>query len=301
LILHAGNVIKQTLDTAKVEVKIKNGHEPYTEADVKVQTLIIKGIKSLWPNLLIIGEEEEVFEGKFDFNLEEFRKDLVSNDLFKELESTKVNINDIIVWIDPLDGTSEFIQGCLESVTTLIGVSIKGESKMGILGKYYTRKGKYDFNWIPKCYFAHSDCPHVYYVDYSDPNHVKEFIRPNSEQRLAICTSKSKSALQRFKKYFDIIQPDQILQVGGAGNKFLHVIEGNSDCYFYASPGLNKWDICAGEAILKSIGGVMMNTLNEKFKYEKDKSTWTCGQGFVACKCPEIYLKVSQKCFENNT
>ena len=40
---------------------------------------------------------------------------------------------DAVVWIDPLDGTSDFVKGNLSAVTVLIGLSIKGCSKIGIV------------------------------------------------------------------------------------------------------------------------------------------------------------------------
>jgi len=42
-----------------------------------------------------------------------------------------------ILWIDPLDGTSDFVKGNLEAVTTLIGLSIKGVSKLGVVHNAY--------------------------------------------------------------------------------------------------------------------------------------------------------------------
>ena len=38
-----------------------------------------------------------------------------------------------MVWIDPLDGTSDFTKGNLSAVTVLIGLSIKGVSRIGIV------------------------------------------------------------------------------------------------------------------------------------------------------------------------
>lgn len=38
-----------------------------------------------------------------------------------------------VVWIDPLDGTSDFVKGNLSAVTVLIGLSINGVSKFGIV------------------------------------------------------------------------------------------------------------------------------------------------------------------------
>jgi 3'-phosphoadenosine 5'-phosphosulfate (PAPS) 3'-phosphatase len=40
-------------------------------------------------------------------------------------------------WIDPLDGTSNFIQGNFSCVTVIIGLTIKGESRIGIVHNQY--------------------------------------------------------------------------------------------------------------------------------------------------------------------
>lgn len=38
-----------------------------------------------------------------------------------------------MVWVDPLDGTSDFVKGNLPAVTVLIGLSIGGKSRAGIV------------------------------------------------------------------------------------------------------------------------------------------------------------------------
>jgi fructose-1,6-bisphosphatase/inositol monophosphatase family enzyme len=43
------------------------------------------------------------------------------------------NTNNAVVWIDPLDGTSDFVAGNLPAVTVLIGLSINGSSRIGIV------------------------------------------------------------------------------------------------------------------------------------------------------------------------
>ena len=45
----------------------------------------------------------------------------------------KFNLKDAVVWIDPLDGTSDFVNGNLPAVTVLIGLSINGYSRIGIV------------------------------------------------------------------------------------------------------------------------------------------------------------------------
>ena len=62
------------------------------------------------------------------------RKEYIDNGLGKTFaddgiekeEFSKFNTRDAVVWIDPLDGTSDFVAGNLPAVTVLIGVSIKG-------------------------------------------------------------------------------------------------------------------------------------------------------------------------------
>lgn len=43
------------------------------------------------------------------------------------------NTKDAVVWIDPLDGTNDFVKGNLSAVTVLIGLSIKDKSRLGIV------------------------------------------------------------------------------------------------------------------------------------------------------------------------
>ncbi len=43
------------------------------------------------------------------------------------------DVKDAVVWIDPLDGTNDFVTGNLTAVTVLIGLSIKGVSRIGIV------------------------------------------------------------------------------------------------------------------------------------------------------------------------
>ena len=40
---------------------------------------------------------------------------------------------DALVWIDPLDGTKDFVLGNLSAVTVLIGLVIKGVPKIGVV------------------------------------------------------------------------------------------------------------------------------------------------------------------------
>jgi len=43
-------------------------------------------------------------------------------------------VSDISVFIDPLDGTREFVERRLEAVTSLVGVYYRGQAVAGIIG-----------------------------------------------------------------------------------------------------------------------------------------------------------------------
>lgn len=47
---------------------------------------------------------------------------------FDEFDASKA-----VVWIDPLDGTSDFVAGNLSAVTVLIGLAIDGVPKIGVV------------------------------------------------------------------------------------------------------------------------------------------------------------------------
>ena len=57
----------------------------------------------------------------------------ISSNMF-ETFSTK----NAVVWIDPLDGTSDFVKGTLSAVTVLIGLSIDDKSRIGIVHNPYS-------------------------------------------------------------------------------------------------------------------------------------------------------------------
>ena len=50
--------------------------------------------------------------------------------------------SDITVFIDPVDGTREFVEGRLEAVTSLVGVSYRGRAIAGILGIPFHTSGQ---------------------------------------------------------------------------------------------------------------------------------------------------------------
>lgn len=158
-----GKIIRQVEESGDLKTQTKNAVDgPVTIADIKVQKTLEDNFKALYPTLTVEGEESKestqavdsalspdtVTDGIRSFITTDFlngkqaaRADWIRDQLSKTYESDEVsldpwetfNTKDAVVWIDPLDGTSDFVKGNLPAVTVLIGLSIGGKSRLGIV------------------------------------------------------------------------------------------------------------------------------------------------------------------------
>ena len=53
----AGQIVREVYDGEKVDVVTKDDESPVTIAALKAQKTIVSGLKSLYPELVIVGEE----------------------------------------------------------------------------------------------------------------------------------------------------------------------------------------------------------------------------------------------------
>ena len=70
-----------------------------------------------------------------------------------------------------------------------------------------------------------------------------------------ICTTTRSHSNKLVNAALQAVKPTEVLKVGGSGHKVLLLIEGKAHAYVFPSPGCKKWDTCAPEAILHSLGG----------------------------------------------
>lgn len=143
LAFQAAAIIRDVGESKQFHKQMKDVDDPLTVADLKAQTTIITGLKHFWyhhtplihfrPHLRIIGEEDTDFQGDLAFDFNALNPNLLKTDLTNSLNALPIN-DDLVVWVDPLDGTLSFVNGELDAVTTLIGVSVGDNPLLSVIG-----------------------------------------------------------------------------------------------------------------------------------------------------------------------
>ena len=173
------------------------------------------------------------------------------------------------MWIDPLDGTSDFVKGNLPAVTVLIGLSIKGYSRIGIVHTPFSEEdpslGRTVFATVEhgafKVFFDEKKTREESLKrtpEYMEPFDVRG--EPPEDYQFTVAASISHFS-KELKQIIETVQPVEIKRIGGAGNKCCSVAMGTVNAYMHPVYGLSNWDLCAPETIVKAMGGYATNVL----------------------------------------
>ncbi|XP_059053164.1 3'(2'),5'-bisphosphate nucleotidase 1 isoform X2 [Achroia grisella] len=250
----AGKIVRDVMSKGELGI-IEKGKDDYqTEADRSAQRCIIASLSAQYPKLNIIGEEDSPDnEGEVpsDWIVLDSDKDILSLECPAALKSVKEE--DIVVWVDPLDGTSEYTQGFLEHVTVLIGISVNEKPVAGVIHQPYY-KNLIGEKKIGRTIWGLQEVGVGGYTPAPPPD------------SLVITTTRSHSN-PVVEQALAVMNASQILRVGGAGYKVLQLLEGKASVYVFASSGCKKWDTCAPEAILNAAGGKLTDVLGNFYKY----------------------------------
>lgn len=189
---------------------INNDFDPQTEADRSSQKCIIGSLSKQYSNLKIIGEEgeEKLANVPPEFIVTDTDREFLEK--FKCPDSLKnIDESDLVVWVDPLDGTSEYVHGFLEHVTILIGISFRDVPCAGIIHQPYF-----------KCATSGKLGRTIWGVKELGTGGYQSKKAP--ENKFIITTTRShNNAL--VQTTLDAIRPDDVLRVGGCGFKVLQV------------------------------------------------------------------------------
>jgi len=243
----AGGIIRKVWKSGELDVQEKTGkNDPLTVADLNSQRLIMSLLYKRYPALKMIGEEA-VTPGP----IIEFPKlDLITLDKVPQ-QYQSVPIEDVCVFIDPLDATKEYTEGILEAVMTLIGIGIKGKPVAGVMYQPFVDgedgNGRTLWGMDGLGSFGYTR-------------------KERNDGKLIVATTRSHSD-KVVEEGLEKMKPDEVLRVGGAGYKAMLVLENRVDFYFFPTRGTKKWDTCAPEAIIRAVGGDLTDKHGKKYEY----------------------------------
>ncbi|XP_063775206.1 3'(2'),5'-bisphosphate nucleotidase 1 isoform X2 [Pseudophryne corroboree] len=254
----AGTIVRNVMSAGDLGIVEKTGaNDLQTAADRLVQQSICWSLARKFPLITIIGEEdlpaEDVEEGLIESGQSE---EILQSSFPSQYSSIKEE--ELVVWVDPLDGTKEYTEGLLDHVTVLIGIAYEGKAIAGVINQPYYNYQAGDSALLGRTIWGVLGLGAFGFQLKEVPagQHIVTTTRSHSSKLVNDCIA--------------AINPDKVVRVGGAGNKIIQLIEGQASAYVFASPGCKKWDTCAPEAVLHAVGGKLTDIHGNPFEYHKD-------------------------------
>ena len=226
-IVHLAGVEIIKIYKKKVTKKYKSDNTPVTNADIRANDIICKGLKLHFPEISIVSEEQ-VKKGKAAKKF----------------------------WlVDPLDGTKEFLKGNGE-FTVNIGLIENKKPVFGII--YMPTKNKLYFTKDKKSYFSKLSKK----GQLTNIRKIKVKKRNKNIVILSRSHSLAKSEIEKAKKMiFRRFNANKIIR-SGSSIKLCYIAHGIANVYPRFGTTM-EWDTAAGDAILRFAGG-RIRTLDRK-------------------------------------
>lgn len=163
---------------------------------------------------------------------------------------------EMVIWLDPLDGTKGFTEGHMNHITSMIGVAVNGRPRIGVIHKPFYQRGLMQ----GRTYFGTPECGIFIKDKFASPLKRIQRVTPMlpfpTEDAIAkenydmwVCASMNTNQ-DSMNKLIDAVNPDNVARVAGAGNKIVYMLDQKADLYLNLVAGLKFWDMCAGEALI---------------------------------------------------
>uniref|UniRef100_A0A1A7Y379 3'(2'),5'-bisphosphate nucleotidase 1 n=1 Tax=Iconisemion striatum TaxID=60296 RepID=A0A1A7Y379_9TELE len=274
----AGAIVRKVLHSGELGIVEKTGaNDLQTLADRLAQQSICASLSTRFPKVTVIGEEE--------LPAEEVKEDLIELGQFDEIlqkncpeEFRSLKEEELVVWVDPLDGTKEYTEGLLDNVTVLIGIAYGGRAIAGVINQpFYNYQlgagavlGRTMWGVLGLGAFGFQ------LQEVPGDKRIVTTTRSHSNKVVTDCVN--------------AMEPHEVIRVGGAGNKIIQLVEGRASAYVFASPGCKKWDTCAPEAILHAVGGKLTDMYGNTYRYDADVQHMNSAGVLAALRNHDYYV-----------
>ncbi|MCA9605369.1 MAG: 3'(2'),5'-bisphosphate nucleotidase CysQ [Myxococcales bacterium] len=222
----AGQILMEIYAT-DFGVELKGESDPVTEADKRANELLVRRLRESFPHDGIVAEETE--------------------DKSDALRRGRC------WYIDPLDGTKEFISKNGE-FSVMIGLAVDGQARLGVV---YRPVGDRLYRGVV------GDSAFVDIADRTFPLGVTKVADPK-ELRLVVSRSHRSASTDALVKRLGI---QHEMKSGSVGLKVGLIAQRDADLYVHLSEHSSAWDSCAPEAILRAAGGCFTDLGGEAFVY----------------------------------
>ncbi|ORC84488.1 putative inositol polyphosphate 1-phosphatase [Trypanosoma theileri] len=186
------------------------------------------------------------------------------------------------VFIDPIDGTNCFVEGCWEVPLTLVGITLDGVPIAAVVNRVFhcnaeqLREGYSSSRSLSYVWNRSTEKPFIVHEGkrvsplVSAPRPVTTW----STLRV-VCSNTTRDSV--FTQLLCKLQPFEKHGARGAGNKlmliFSSMISGSSQrtsCDVFLSPAnsIKTWDTCAPHAFLLALGGELYTLQGEVIRYQ---------------------------------
>jgi myo-inositol-1(or 4)-monophosphatase len=217
----AGHVLIDNVQHSKI-TNMKDKRDFCTNMDIKIEKMVIKGIREFYPDHSIHSEEVGDIEKKSDY-----------------------------LWvIDPIDGTKQFFKN-IPLFAVCIALEYKGELVMGVVFNpsthhlYHAYKGGGAYLNNKKIKVSNTNrIDHAFvYLDISRLHHL-----PKKE---------TQDGLKRLNKFVTDAYRIRALGIGSLG--MCYMAQGAYDVYFDLTGSTKYVDIAASTVIVQEAGGFVMD------------------------------------------
>ncbi len=214
---------------AAYQVDYKAPGDPVTSADRAANELLCEGLQASFPGVPIVAEES-------------------MPTAFGDYQDAPATF-----FVDPIDGTREFIQGTGHFVV-MIGLCVQGVATVGVVHAPTTGE-----TW-----FGRRDGHAFHAAQGRSPERIQVGGCDDPASALVLI---SRANLSEPSQQAASIGARKVQALGSAGLKGVWVASGRADAYYSPGPAGMRWDACAIDALIHAAGGTLTNTRGEALNY----------------------------------
>ncbi|CAJ0578309.1 unnamed protein product, partial [Mesorhabditis spiculigera] len=233
--------------------------ELLTQADLISNFLILDTLKR-FPHLNIITEEKDstITETEAEpYRTDKYAAWLEVRNALEKFPSHRYALGDVQIYVDPLDATQEYTEGLTQYVTVMTCITVKDEPIFGAIYRPFfneTIVGLRDWG-VMRVLHRDNDVPLV----------EKVVLKPEETRKTIVVSRSHAGAVEELAKAA-FGEGYTVEPAGGSGYKTLRVLNGTAEMYVHQT-AIKKWDTCAGDALLRAVGGSMLDLEGEPLKY----------------------------------